>query len=206
MVHWHGQSTCKEAGHRQWAAIQAYTASAASSVNMDHLPASEGEQALGLCLLLGKGRVKRTATCTGWRPVTCMGQICPTYPPHPALPCWRRISDISAMCWLPEQTSPWREHPPLKLKTDASQLHSCRTDDSGHANESCSCFVKLWQMHWVIAWASWYWYASQKRAAGLAKQGGQIQLRQHGEQFLFSTRGWTDGLERGKSTSLNTLL
>lgn len=63
MVRWHGQSTCNEAGYCQWVAIQVYSASAASSVNTAHLPASQGEQALGLCLLWGKGRVKRMATC-----------------------------------------------------------------------------------------------------------------------------------------------
>lgn len=53
--------------------------------------------ALRLCLLLGKGRAKRMATCTEWRrPATSMGQICPRY--QPALPCWGRLSEIPQLC------------------------------------------------------------------------------------------------------------
>lgn len=46
---------------------------------------------------------------------------------------------------------------------------------------------------------------ARKRATGLPKwQDGQTQLREHSEQFLFSSRGWTDGLESSRSAALGT--
>lgn len=85
-----------------------------------------------------------------------------------------------------------RDPSDVKMCQMLVQPHSYRTDDSVHANES------WWQMHWEVAWGSWSWCASQKRAADLPKpQDDQTQLcHQRLDRWLDSS----------KTPSLNTLL
>lgn len=127
---WPRQTTCSEAGNCQWMTTPVYTASAASAVNVAHFPVSQG-RALALCLLLGKGRAKRVAICHVHGPDL----------PHLCTPS-SLLSLEQTLRYLRCYWSTWslalynrswwcRDFP------DAGQPHSHRTDDSGHANESC---------------------------------------------------------------------